>query len=127
MLPDGSIAWPPPHLGGLRADMAEASVWYAGDPDDLADFYAATSGGVRTRPSQRAGGVRGRLARWWWGVPTAQGEQPTKLHVPLAADICTTRISAWSAVFVKTPVPPSICITCIGDGPGPMFGVIANR
>lgn len=91
-LPNGSTEWPPARVDGLRQDMAEWAVWYAGDPDQLTAFYDTTARAMRanTRPAQYQGGVVGRLARWWWGVPTAQGEQPTKLHVPLASDICAT-------------------------------------
>lgn len=86
-LPDKDIAWPPASAHAQK--LAEWSAWYAGDPDQLTGLYGPITGPV-VRSSQYAGGVVGRIARWFWGVPTPAGEQRTKLHVPLAADICAT-------------------------------------
>lgn len=86
-LPKEGAAWPPasPH----RDQVAEWSAWYSGDPDQLQTYYGPRTG-VVNHDAQFRGGVVGRLARWWWGTPTADGEQQAKLHVPLAADICGT-------------------------------------
>lgn len=90
-LPNNGQAWPPPRYSTDLASMAEWSAWYSGDPDALTDYYTANARALaQTRPSQTRGGVVGRLARWWWGTPTALGEKSAKLHVPLAADICST-------------------------------------
>lgn len=86
-LPKDDTAWPPASAHSQK--LAEWSAWYSGDPDQLGGFYGPITG-PNTRPAQFAGGVVGRLARWFWGVPTAAGEQRSKLHVPLAADICGT-------------------------------------
>jgi A118 family predicted phage portal protein len=86
-LPNNGTAWPP---ASVHADQqAEWSAWYSGDPDRLATFYTPRTA-VTERPSQFRGGVVGKVARWWWGTPTAAGEAQAKLHVPLAADICGT-------------------------------------
>lgn len=86
-LPSPNSAWP---LHTAHSEkIAEWSAWYSGDPSALGGFYGPRTGAV-SRPSQYAGGVVGRIARWWWGTPAAEGEQPAKLHVPLAADICGT-------------------------------------
>lgn len=87
-LPNSSIKWPPDRDSGHREDMREFSTWYSGDVDALTGFYQAIQ--PKARPVQYETGVRGRVARWWWGVPTAPGERPAKLHVPLAADLCQT-------------------------------------
>lgn len=86
-LPKPGAPWPA-HTAHTEK-LAEWSAWYSGDPTQLATFYAPRTGAV-SRPSQYAGGLVGRLARWWWGQPTPAGEQRAKLHVPLAADICGT-------------------------------------
>src|SRR4051794_38890841 len=86
-LPKNGTPWPP-HSAHTEA-MAEWSAWYAGDPLQLSTFYGTRSG-VQAHPNTFRGGVAGRIARWWWGVPTAAGESSAKLHLPLAADICGT-------------------------------------
>jgi A118 family predicted phage portal protein len=97
-LPRNGTSWPP-HDAHTEA-MAEWSAWYSGDPTQLGTFYGSRSG-VENRPSQLRTGVVGRLARWWWGQPTADGEQSAKLHVPLAADICSTSADLLFSEQVK--------------------------
>jgi len=97
-LPANNTPWPPPSNHATK--VAEWSAWYSGDPDQLATFYGSQAP-VSNRPSQYAGGVVGRVARWWWGVPVAEGEQRTKLHVPLAADICGTSADLLFSESVK--------------------------
>jgi A118 family predicted phage portal protein len=63
--------------------------WYSGNPDRLAAIYGA-SGIPEARPSQYRGGIIGAVARWFWGRPPSAGEQRSKLHVPIASDICQT-------------------------------------
>lgn len=90
-LPDPNVAWPPPSTARALGHMAEWSAWYSGDPGQLSSYYSGLrSSQPPVRPSQHRGGVQGKLARWWWGTPTPDGEQSAKLHVPLAADICGT-------------------------------------
>ncbi|MEV8600452.1 phage portal protein [Streptomyces griseoviridis] len=63
--------------------------WWSGDPDRLETLYGGNSGfGPAAKPVQFSDGALGRIARWWWGTPTAPGERRTKLHVPIAGDIC---------------------------------------
>lgn len=90
-LPENQSPWVPARHRTALDHMAEWSAWYSGDPDTLSDFYqAASRSTARTRPAQLESGVRGKLARWWWGTPSPDGERSAKLHVPLAADICGT-------------------------------------
>lgn len=86
-LPTGGAAvlWPPPALVPVQAQLNTWAAWYEGDAGSLASAYAQP--GYIARPSQYRGGVVGSLARWFWGTPPAGGEQRTKLHVPVAADI----------------------------------------
>ncbi|MFG3085118.1 phage portal protein [Streptomyces parvulus] len=88
-LPTGNVPWPPPHLKPALDAMHTWDTWWSGDPDRLEDLYGGgTTGGIDPKPAQYSGGVRGRLARWWWGTPTGEGERRTKVHVPLAGDLC---------------------------------------
>ena len=72
--------------------MQEWSAWYSGDPAQLQDYYShhVERPRARVRDAQLRTGVVGAVARWWWGQPVPNGERSTKLHVPLAADICGT-------------------------------------
>ncbi|GAB2731762.1 phage portal protein [Streptomyces bullii] len=88
-LPTGNVPWPPPHLKPALDTMHAWDTWWSGDPDRLESLYGgSTIGGLDPKPVQFAGGVVGRLARWWWGTPTGAGERRTKVHVPIASDIC---------------------------------------
>jgi A118 family predicted phage portal protein len=86
-------AWPPRDWRAIQADLDEAAVWYAGDPDKLNAFYLARRG-TDERPSRR---------RWWGRAQqTATGEStPRKLHVPAAADIAST---SADLLFGEPPV-----------------------
>ncbi|HWO67047.1 MAG TPA: phage portal protein [Umezawaea sp.] len=88
--------WPPRQLDAVFDTIDVWDAWYSGGSDKLADVYGGSTGGgfdsvsrtrLRNRPAQYSGGVRGRLARWFWGAPTPLGEPSTKFHVPLASDI----------------------------------------
>lgn len=89
-LPENNASWPPPRVAPALASMDEWGAWYSGEPSQLSSYYSRHQSAAPVRPSQRAGGVVGRAARWWWGAPTPAGEQPAKLHLPLAADLCGT-------------------------------------
>ncbi|WP_029394074.1 phage portal protein [Streptomyces sp. TOR3209] len=90
-LPMGDMAWPPPYIGPALDAMHTWDTWWSGDPDRLETLYGgSTSGGLDPKrlAATMSGGIRGRIARWWWGTPTAPGERRTKLHVPIAGDLC---------------------------------------
>ncbi|MEU8886730.1 capsid protein [Streptomyces sp. NPDC048442] len=87
-LPDRNIAWPPRHLKPALDAMTTWDTWYGGDPDRLTSLYGGGATGPQAKPVQYSDGFAGRISRWWWGRPPAEGEQRTKLHVPLAGDIC---------------------------------------
>lgn len=90
-LPTGDMAWPPPHLGPALDAMHTWDTWWSGDPDRLESLYGGSTGGgldPKRLAATMSGGIRGRIARWWWGTPTAAGERRTKLHVPIAGDLC---------------------------------------
>jgi len=92
----GDTQWPPKALDEVFSTVDVWDAWYSGGPDKLAEVYGdGSSGGfdsvsrarLRNRPAQFSGGVKGRVARWFWGAPTLAGEPRTKLHIPLASDI----------------------------------------
>ncbi|MFC9682717.1 phage portal protein [Streptomyces sp. NPDC056948] len=88
-LPTSNVPWPPPHLKPVLEAMRTWDTWWGGDPDRLESLYGGgTVGSLDPKPVQFASGMRGRIARWWWGTPTGEGERRTKVHVPIASDIC---------------------------------------
>lgn len=88
-LPTGDTAWPPPYLSPALDAMHTWDAWWSGDPDRLEQLYGGSTGGAPDpKRLQFSGGVVGRIARWWWGTPTAAGERRTKMHVPIAGDLC---------------------------------------
>lgn len=89
-LPASGSVWPPKPFDTALALIGEHDAWYIGDTQDLARVYATGQGATRVRPSQRAGGVVGAVARFFWGRPIPAGQTRTRLHVPLPADIATT-------------------------------------
>ncbi|MFF5790244.1 capsid protein [Streptomyces sp. NPDC012693] len=89
-LPDSGATWPPIDPA-VQSDLADWDAWYSAEPDRLEQRYSGRGTvGAPNRPSQYAGGVRGRVARWFWGAPTPDGEKRDKLHIPLAGDIART-------------------------------------
>jgi A118 family predicted phage portal protein len=106
-LPSGGT-WPPRNLDPIYAHYNVLDAWYQGDPERLAALYGDGRGTASTlpvnRPSQYRGGVVGTLARMFWGTPTPAGERRTKLHVPVASDICTM---SSDLLFSE---PPSITV-----------------
>ncbi|MFJ9645004.1 phage portal protein [Streptomyces sp. NPDC101206] len=89
-LPTTDTPWPPTDPR-VQSDLADWDAWYSADPDRLEARYTGRRDlATNTRPSQYASGVRGKLARWFWGTPTPANEQREKLHVPLAGDIART-------------------------------------
>ncbi|MEU8556021.1 phage portal protein [Streptomyces anthocyanicus] len=100
-LPQNDMNWPPTDPV-VQTALADWDSWYSSDPDRLGDRYL--NRGVRelpeNRPTQYRGGMVGRVARWFWGTPTAPGEKRAKLHIPLAGDIART---SSSLLFSEPP------------------------
>lgn len=85
-LPHDDSAWPPPQWQPLHDMVADAAVWWEGDPKRLQGHYGAGSAPA-PRPSQFSGGLVGATSRLFWGKPQTPGQPQRKLHLPLAADI----------------------------------------
>lgn len=103
-LPANDTAWPPKELATVSPKIAEWAAWWSGDHDALRSVYGRGQGARvlgHTRPSQLSGGMVGKVARWFWGQPTPTGQQSTKLHVPLAADLAT---GSADLLFAEQPV-----------------------
>lgn len=89
-LPTADLAWPPIHPT-VQTAYADWDAWYSADPDRLeARYLNRASVAPVPRAAQYSGGVRGTLARWFWGAPPVEGEKRAKLHIPLAGDIART-------------------------------------
>ncbi|WP_205327579.1 phage portal protein [Glycomyces sp. YM15] len=105
-LPTADQPWPPKALEPVRVKHAEWGAWWSGDAEALASIYGGqASTTLNNHPAQYRGGVQGTLARMWWGQPLPVGEQRTKLHVPLAADIAA---KSAELLFAK---PPTLTVT----------------
>ena len=82
--------FPPLPFDIAFARFAELDAWYTGDTSTLNTIYTGNSG-VTHQVAGRTyrGGVLGTLSKWFWGQPVAAGEDRMKMHLPLAADLCT--------------------------------------
>ncbi|MGH3942490.1 MAG: phage portal protein [Pseudonocardiaceae bacterium] len=93
-LPVANSPWPPPGHERAQQIYRECWAWYSGDSNLLAALYQGGSGypgyqGPAVRPSQYSGGLRGMVARLFWGLPPTAGQRQSKLHIPVAGDIAT--------------------------------------
>jgi A118 family predicted phage portal protein len=90
-LPTGGGAWPPPAIADLLPTLDQWSAWYAGSVEGLTAAYGTSTAQRVDRTSQYRGGVVGAAARFFWGRPVGDLTKPqTRLHVPIAADLCQT-------------------------------------
>lgn len=95
-LPNYGEVWPPPQLTTTLPTMGVWSAWYAGDSDMLSSVYGGATGADPTATGFFAsdhGGFRatvGRaLTRWFWGEQSRGPDRRVKLHVPIAAELCS--------------------------------------
>ena len=110
--------WPPKPFDRAAHRMREWDAWYVGKPEHLAALYGAGPV-VHTRPTQYRGGLVGAVSRFFWGRPvTPRGQQRTRLHVPLAADIAT---ASADLLFAEPPR-----ITVAGDAAQKRLDQIIN-
>jgi len=88
-LPAEKSPWPPPQLKDVLHHMDAWDAWYAGDVEKLALHYGRMGpiiGGALDHFTTKPGLI-GRLQRWFHGQPNT-GTYNTKLHVPIASDLC---------------------------------------
>lgn len=87
-LPEGSTSapWPPKPFDTAQDQFQLWNAWFSNDTDALYEWYSQP--GAHARPSQYAGGIVGRVARFFWGRPMQQASK--RIHVPAASDIART-------------------------------------
>ena len=94
-LPEAFSPWPPKASLAIGDQYDVWSAWYGGDPGALQRAYGA-DGQLASWGQNRAARsfflpdnprLRNFIARWFWGSPVPVGEQRSKLHIPVAADI----------------------------------------
>ena len=85
--------WPPEPFDIAFARFAELDAWYSGDAETLAAIYNGTSAAnVATHTingRSYRGGILGSLSKMFIGQPVVAGEKRMRMHLPLAADLCT--------------------------------------
>ena len=105
---DSRTAWPPRAYDDVTPTLEKWSAWYSGDP---AQLMAAYGSGARPafasdRPKGVLAAIRGVnelpkvIRRYFWGTGRPDGDQETKLHIPVAGDI-----AAMSADLLFGEVP----------------------
>jgi hypothetical protein len=99
-LPANDTPWPPQNDDPARARLAEHDAWYSGDTDRIDKVYGREQQQSPVRPSQYAGGLKGRLARFWYGKPDPYGRQPARLHAGLPGDLAQ---AAAELLFAEPP------------------------
>jgi len=85
-----SETWPPAPFDIAAHRYRELDAWYTGDTETLLEIYSGKTGAATHAVGGRAyrGGVVGTLSKWFWGQPVDQTEQRSRMHLPLAADLC---------------------------------------
>lgn len=99
-LPANETPWPPRDDEQARGRLAEHDAWYSGDTDRIDKVYGRDAERPSSRPSQYAGGLKGRLARFWYGKPDPFGRQPSRLHAGLPGDLAQ---AAAELLFSESP------------------------
>lgn len=79
-----NMPWPPRHPEVSKA-LAEWDAWYTGSGSALDEVYSS----ARQRPSLVNDGILGLGRTLLWGRTPNLLERDTRLHLPLAADICS--------------------------------------
>lgn len=85
------LAWPPEDWQAVYDQFAEHDAWYSGDPQKLANVYAA----LVYSPTPRG--------RFW--ATEIQAERRVMLHVPLAGDIAATSADLLFSESPKVFIP----------------------
>lgn len=85
-----SETWPPAPFDLAAHRYRELDAWYTGDTETLREIYSGKTGQATHVVDGREyrGGVVGTLSKWWWGQPVNSTEERSRMHLPLAADLC---------------------------------------
>ncbi|WP_350347253.1 phage portal protein [Agromyces sp. G08B096] len=85
--------WPPEPFDIAFARFRELDAWYTGDAQTLAEIYSgqAAAAAPTHTVNGRAyrGGILGSLSKMFVGQPVVPDEKRMRMHLPLAADLCT--------------------------------------
>lgn len=90
-----ATVWPPEPFDIAFARFRELDAWYTGDAETLSSIYSGTGSARGAATTHMVGGrsyrggVLGSLSKWFMGQPVAEGEKRMRMHLPLAADLCT--------------------------------------
>lgn len=107
-MPAANTPWPPNAWAPAYAQYAENDAWLTGDTKALAGLYGGQGGATHTRAGvAHRGGLVGAASRLMWGRPIPAGEQRTRVHLPIPADLATL------ASDLQYSDPP---VTSIADG-----------
>lgn len=86
-------AWPPAPFDIAFARFRELDAWWSGNAVILSEIYSGKSADTqathRVNGRQYKGGVLGSLSKMFLGSPIVEKEQRMRMHLPLAADLCT--------------------------------------
>jgi hypothetical protein len=99
-LPQPNEVWPPKPLEYVFSDLARWSAWFSGSADELSRVYGGAEDHRIRQTWTASGGLVGAVTRFFWGKRPSPGEQHTKLHVPVAAEIA--QVSA-DLIFGQPP------------------------
>lgn len=94
-MPEYGAQWPPKPFDVAQRQFHVWNSWYSNDVAELQNIYIQQN---RVRPTAFAGGLVGRLQRYFWGRPNIQSNP--RLHIPAASDI--SRASA-DLLFAEPP------------------------
>lgn len=90
-LPAPNTAWPPAQLADILPAYRTYDAWYTGNTETLQEVYQGTTG------------LFGKVRDFFWGTKP-QAEAETKMHAPLAADVC--RVNA--DLLFSEPISASV-------------------
>ena len=103
-LPDPGSPWPPEPMASVHRDIDVFAAWWSGNTDRLTSVYGGNAGSSEQGFTARGGAV-GAMKRFWWGTTPTAGQQNTKLHVPLAAQIAQVSANLLFSEPPKITVP----------------------
>lgn len=130
-LPANGVPWPPKQMSAVAQHLEAWTSWWASDIAGLESAYTGRSGGAPDRPSQYRGGLVGAGARFFWGVPRGDLSAPkSKLHVPIASDICQASadllFSEPPTITVESPTLQARVDQLADDGQHTVFAEAAE-
>lgn len=89
-----ATTWPPAPWDTAFARFRELDAWWAGNAAVLSEIYSGATAAAAVPTHTVAGrkyrgGVLGSLSKMFLGQPIVEEEKRMRMHLPLAADLCT--------------------------------------